>query len=529
MNKRLRSTLVVAAVGILVGLTITAVMPVHDARDAHGVSGLIAPSSALAAEEVVQKYTCGMHPLIITDEPGLCPICNMDLTPLKSSGSSASDKPVGERKIKYWVAPMDPTFIRDEPGQSPMGMDLVPVYEDEAATGAIISIDPVTSQNMGVRMSPVVTKDMSRTIRTVGLVGYEEPKQFSVNSKIDGWVERLYVNETGQFVKKGAALLEIYSPALVSAQEEFLLARNNSQSLSESPFPSIADGAKRLLESSRRRLKLWDISERQIKRLEKSGEVARNLTLYAPYAGIVSMKMVREGQFIKGGMELLMISDISKVWVYADIYEYEMPWVKVGQKARIILPYAGSEPIESTVSYIYPFVEPKTRTIKARFDIDNPDFTLKPDMYVNVRLESVPVADALTVPVEAVLHSGEKQTVFVALGDGKFEPRLVKTGMQSDEGDIEIVQGLLEGEHVVTSAQFMLDSESKLREAIQKMLNPEPPSAEGHNHSGAEMKMDGEKIDDLFADDDQDKKSDDSLESLFEDDTSEMLKAKSEK
>ncbi|MCK4508095.1 MAG: efflux RND transporter periplasmic adaptor subunit, partial [Desulfuromonadales bacterium] len=234
-----------------------------------------------------------MHPMIIVDEPGLCPICNMDLLPLKSGGTETSSTPAGERVIKYWVAPMDPTFIRDEPGKSPMGMDLVPVYEDEAATGSIISIDPVTSQNMGVRMALVTRKDLSRTVRTVGLVGYEEPKQFSVNSKVDGWVERLYVNETGQFVKKGSALLEIYSPALVSAQEEFLLARNNSETLAESPFPSIADGAKRLLDASRRRLKLWDISNRQITKLEKSGVVAKTLTLYAPYDGIVSMKMVR--------------------------------------------------------------------------------------------------------------------------------------------------------------------------------------------------------------------------------------------
>ena len=520
MNKKLRSLLMIAAAGVVAGLVIAAVMPKLHSGHVHDVAGVVAPSSAVAAEVAAQKYTCGMHPMIITDEPGLCPICNMDLTPLKAGGSDP-DKPVGERKIKYWVAPMDPTFIRDEPGKSPMGMDLVPVYEDQAATGSIISVDPVTSQNMGVRMALVTRKDLSRTIRTVGLIGYEEPKQFSINSKIDGWVERLHVNETGQVVKKGAPLLEIYSPALVSAQEEFLLARNNNITLAESPFPAIADGAKRLQDASRRRLKLWDISERQIARLEKTGEVMNSLTLYAPYNGIVTMKMVREGQFIKGGMELLTLSDISKVWVYADIYEYEMPWVKVGQKARIILPYVGSEPIESTVSYIYPFVEPKTRTVKARFDIDNPDFVFKPDMYVNVRLESEPVADALTIPVEAVLHSGEKQTVFVALGDGKFEPRQVKTGMQNDDGDIEIVQGLLEGEHVVTSAQFMLDSESKLREAIQKMLEPQAPSAEAH--AGAERDMDkqDEKMDDLFADDKKDKQGKESLEDLFEKENSE--------
>ena len=526
MSKSKRFFWIVAPIGIIAGLTLGIPMIGNQHEHLEVVAELAGPTSAVAAEQSAQKYTCGMHPMIITDAPGLCPICNMELTPLKESGATTSAKPNGERKIKYWVAPMDPTFIRDEPGKSPMGMDLVPVYEDETASGSIISVDPVTSQNMGVRMALVTRKDLSRTIRTVGLIGYEESKQFSINSKIDGWVERLHVNETGQFVKKGAPLLEIYSPALVSAQEEFLLARNNSISLAESPFPSIADGAKRLQEASRRRLKLWDISDRQITRLDKSGEVMKSLTLYAPYDGIVTMKMVREGQFIKSGMELLTLSDISKVWVYADIYEYEMPWVKVGQKARINLPYVGSEPIESTVSYIYPFVEPKTRTVKARFDIDNPDFVLKPEMYVNVRLESEPVTDALTVPVEAVLHSGEKQTVFVALGEGKFEPRLVKTGMQNDAGDIEIVQGLLEGEHVVTSAQFMLDSESKLREAIQKMLNPQPPSTEAHTHASRDMNEQDEKMEYLFADDDKGKES---LEDLFGKDSSDISKAKSEK
>lgn len=506
MSTKTRSIIIIAMLGAIASLALSLIPTGMSRNPLDTVSQLVVPASAEAA----QQYTCGMHPMIITDEPGLCPICNMELTPLKKAGSEKSSVPTGERKIKYWVAPMDPTFIRDEPGKSPMGMDLVPVYEDEAATGSTISIDPVTSQNMGVRMAPVTRKDLSRTVRTVGLVGYEEPKQFSVNSKIDGWVERLYVNETGQFVKKGSALLEIYSPALVSAQEEFLLARNNSQSLVKSPFPSIADGAKRLLESSRRRLKLWDISEQQIKRLEKSGEVAKTLTLYAPYDGIVTMKMVREGQYIKGGMELMMLSDISKVWVYADIYEYEMPWIKVGQKAKIILPYVGIDPIESKVSYIYPFVEPKTRTIKVRFDIDNPDFTLKPDMYVNVRLETEPVENALTIPVEAVLHSGEVQTVFVALGDGKFEPRQVKTGVQSAEGDIEIVQGVLEGEHVVTSAQFMLDSESKLREAIAKMLERKATPV-----STANMEEMDEKTDDLFADDKPKGESKEKLDDLF--------------
>jgi len=433
------------------------------------------------AQAAGEKYTCGMHPMVIVDEPGTCPICGMELVPLKAGtgGGSASDKPAGERKIKYWQAPMDPTYIRNEPGKSPMGMDLIPVYEDEAPGGSQISIDPVTAQNMGIRTAVASKRDMSRTIRTVGLIAYDEPKQFSINSKIAGWVEKLYVNETGQFVKKGQKLLEIYSPELVSAQEEFLLALNNRSALASSSFPEIAEGANRLLESSRRRLQLWDISQDQIRRLEKTRKVEKTLVLRAPYDGIVNMKMVNEGMYVKAGMELFQISDISKVWIYADIYEYELPWVRVGQRAEVILPFVGEKSLTAKVVYIYPYVEPKTRTVKARLILDNPGFQLKPDMYVNVRLKSETVKDALAIPAESVLYSGEKQTVFIALDGGKFEPRPVKVGIQDDNGMIEIKQGVLPGDRVVTSAQFLLDSESQLREAIAKMLEVQSKKTAG--------------------------------------------------
>ena len=442
------------------------------------------PASAPAAAQAAgTKYTCGMHPMIITDKPGTCPICGMELTPLKTdtgggskSGGNDSAKPQGERKIKYWVAPMDPTYIRDKPGKSPMGMDLVPVYEDEAPGGSVITIDPVTIQDMGVRTALATRMDMARTVRTVGLVAYQEPKQYAVNTKIDGWIETLYVNELGQRVKKGQRLLDIYSPDLVSAQEEYLLALKNHDTLVSSPFPQIADSGRQLLEASRRRLQLWDISSAQISRLEKTRKVEKNLTLYAPENGIVSMKTALQGQYVKKGMELMTISDISKVWVMADIYEYELPWAKVGEQADIILPFVGSKKVTGTLSYIYPFVEPKTRTVKARFDLDNADFELKPDMYVNVHLKTSPVKNVLAVPADAVLRSGERETVFIALGNGKFEPRQVKTGLQDDKGNLQIVQGLLDGDRVVTSAQFMLDSESNLREAIAKMLEPKAPA-----------------------------------------------------
>ncbi|ALC16623.1 RND family efflux transporter, MFP subunit [Desulfuromonas soudanensis] len=446
-----------------------------------GQMGWLPFSGPSPAHAEKQKYTCGMHPFIIQDEPGTCPICGMTLTPLKAGTGDAgpAEKPKGERKIKYWQAPMDPTYIRDEPGKSPMGMDLVPVYEDEAPAGAVISIDPVTSQNMGVRTALVERRTLHRTIRTVGLVGYDEPRVYSVNAKVEGWIERLHVDETGQVVKKGQPLLEIYSPKLVSAQEEYLLALRNRATLKESAFPQIAQGAERLLESSRKRLQYYDISDRQIAELEKTGNVRKTLTLYAPFKGIVTMKMAFEGQFIKAGLELFKIGDISNVWVYADIYEYELPWVKVGQEAEVRLPFAGGKTITAKIDYLYPYVEPKTRTVKARLKFANPDFELKPDMYVNVRIKGSEVRGVLSVPAEAVINSGEKRIAFVALGEGKFEPRKLKIGLQDEEGYLQIAQGLLEGERVVTSAQFMLDSESKLREVIQKMLEPKKePSAE---------------------------------------------------
>lgn len=451
------------------------------------------------------KYTCGMHPMIIVDDPGLCPICHMELTPMKQETGGSSASASGERKVKYWQAPMDPTYISDTPGKSPMGMALIPVYEDQATGGTMISIDPTTIQNMGVRTAAVVRGDLSRSIRTVGLVGYEEPKQYVVNAKVAGWVEKLYVAETGQQVKKGQKLLEIYSPELVTAQQELLLARDNYNSLKDSSFPQIADSARRLLESSRKRLQLWDVSELQIKQLEKSGKTRKTITLYAPYNGIVTKKIVNEGMYVKPGMTLINLADLSKVWVMADIYEYQLPWVKVGQQVRVELPYVNGKDLTANISYIYPFVDPKTRTVKARIEFDNTDFELRPDMFVTVYLMGEKQTDALIIPQEAVLHSGEKQTVFIALPGGRFEPRLIKTGLQGEDGHIEILQGLFEGEQVVTSAQFMLDSESKLREAIQKMMNP--------TRSESPEKKAESDPDDLFGASEAEKKE--NLEELF--------------
>jgi len=455
-----------------------------------------------------------MHPFIIEDKPGDCPICGMPLVPIKvnAAGQKVSSQPAANkhRKIKYWVAPMDPTYIRNKPGKSPMGMDLVPVYEDQAASGSVITIDPTTIQNMGVKTTPVKYETLTRTLRTVGIVTYKEPQQYTINSKVDGWIERLYVNETGQTVKKGQPLMAIYSPDLVTAQQEYLLALHNERTLKSSPFPSIAGGGQSLLEASRMRLKYWDISDRQIAQLRKTGKVRKDLTLYAPYAGIVTQKMVDQGMYVKAGKGLLQLSDISSVWINADVYESELPWLKLHQRAEVEFPYAPQENLKGEISFIYPYVDQKNRTTKVRLDFPNPDNQLKPNMYVNVDIAVQSVRNAMVIPENAILDSGTRQTVFVALGNGKFEPRQVKVGLQGDDGRTQIVQGLLDGEKVVTSAEFMLDSESQLKEAIQQMLQPKKELAV----EKAAPAGNGKKLEGLF-DDQPAKKKDQDLNDLF--------------
>ena len=459
--------------------------------------------------EVKQQYTCGMHPFVITDEPGLCPICNMTLTPLKAGTGGSSQATAATPAAKKWRSPMDPTYIRDAPGKDYMGHDLVPVTEDGSGQGTI-SIDPVTAQNMGVRTEKVVQRTLVKTIRTVGLLTYEEGRQYSVNSKIDGWIEKLFVNQEGQMITKGQPLMQIYSPELVAAQQEFLLALENNRKQADSPVAGIAESAGRLLEAARTRLKYWDISPNQINSIEKTGQISKTLTLYSPHTGVVTMKKALEGMRTMAGEELLQISDISTIWVNADIFEYEMPWVRVGQSARIELPFAAGRVFEGKITYIYPYLKNETRTARARIELANPGLELKPDMYATVNIETGAVDGALAIPSNAILNSGRGQTVFVALGGGKYEPRQVKSGLTDDAGYIQILSGLREDESVVVSAQFMLDSESTLREAVQKMMSPavEADDAAGHAAAAGQDKGDPKKapagkggtedLDDLF-------------------------------
>jgi Cu(I)/Ag(I) efflux system membrane fusion protein/cobalt-zinc-cadmium efflux system membrane fusion protein len=387
------------------------------------------------------------------------------------------------KKIKYWTSPMDPTYISEKPGKDPMGMDLAPVYEEEGGAKeptSTIRIDPVTMQNMGVRLGRVKRKTLVKKIRTVGNITYDETRIFSVNTKFDGWIEKLYVNFVGETVKKGQPLFDIYSPELVTAQEEYLLSLGQYRRLKTSAYARIREGARRLLEASRTRLHYWDLTDRQIERIATSGKVRKTLTVYSPAAGVVTKKTAFKGHFVKAGEHQYEIVDLSRVWVDVDVYEYELPWVRKGMTGEMDLAYIPGKRFKGKVLFIYPYLDPKTRTAKLRLAFANPDYRLKPGMYANVYLESVVATAGLVIPQEAVIDSGERQVVFVALGQGKFQPRNIKLGLEVSDQEYQVLSGLKEGDEIVLSAQFMLDSESRLREAIQKMLELRKREPGGH-------------------------------------------------
>lgn len=358
---------------------------------------------------------------------------------------------------------MNPTEIYERPGKSRMGMDLVPVYEDEAASGAEVKIDPVMQQNMGVRTAAVEKGELVRTIRTYGHVTYDETLTAEISPKFSGWIEKLYVDFTGQIVKKEDPLFEIYSPDLVTAQEEYLSAYRNLSAMSDRV-------GRELVSAARRRLLYWDVPQEQIRTIEKTGHVSKTIAIQSPFNGVVVHKNAVEGVFVREGTTIYKITNLNRVWVEAHIYQYELPWVKVGQEATMTLPYLPGKVYTGEVSYVYPYLQRKTRDVVIRLQFENHDLELKPDMYADVAINVKVREQGLMIPSEAVIRSGERNLVFVTRGDGKFTPRDVILGPSVDKGKIQIQAGLTEGETVVTSGQFLIDSESNLREAVQKML-----------------------------------------------------------
>ena len=383
------------------------------------------------------------------------------------------ENPVISKKILFYRNPMNPEITSAVPMQGSMGMDYIAVYEEaennaNSPVGTVI-IDGITVQNMGVRTAKAHYATLSHKVRAMGRVAYDEERMLHLHPKTEGWIESLNVDKTGQWVEKNTDLLSIYSPKLVTTQQEYILALKNLNALKDSPIADIRRGAEELVESTLERLKLFDVPEHQLHELKHNHKVKKSLHIHSPEEGVVMKIGAREGQFVTPATELYMIADLRKIWVYADIYEYELPWVKEGDAVEIQLVGIPGKTFTGHLAYIYPYADAKTRTIKVRLVFDNPDLLLKPDMFAEVTIYAGAQKNALVIPDEAIIRSGTRKQVFVVREPGKFEPRLVTLGLASS-GKVIILKGLTVGERVVTSAQFLIDSESKLREATAKML-----------------------------------------------------------
>jgi Cu(I)/Ag(I) efflux system membrane fusion protein len=335
-----------------------------------------------------------------------------------------------------------------------------------------VEISPEQQKLIGVKTVKVDIRPLQKTIRTVGRLEADERKLATVNAKIEGWIEKLYVDATGSYIKKGQALAEIYSPELVATQQEFLNALKWAKQSSDSPQEKgkdsstdlsrlIAQDAAATLEASRQRLLLWDISADQIKKIEESGKPIRTLTLYSPVNGFITQKMAVSGMKVMPGEKLFDVADLSSIWVIADIYEYELPLIKVGNRALITLAYLPGRELSSQIDYIYPSISAETRTVKIRLKLNNPNYQLKPQMFANVELK-INMGKKLMIPESAVIDTGKGMVAYVDLGNGAFEPREIKTGLRSD-GYIEVLRGLKNGDKVVSSANFLVDSEAQLK------------------------------------------------------------------
>ena len=341
-----------------------------------------------------------------------------------------------------------------------------------AAEARDIFISPERQQLIGVRSVPIVVKSLNKQIRTVGKVAYDETRVTHIHTRVTGFIEETFVNFIGQEVKHGQAVFTIYSPDLVATQKEYLLALKSKNVLKDSSFPWVSEGSDNLLEAARERLRLWDVTEGEIRALDRDGKVTRALTVYAPMSGIVTQRSAyHHGMYVTPEMELYTLVDLSSVWVMGDIYETDLPYVRPGQQADVEFPYGKETRRTGRVEYVYPFVDPKTRTAQARINFANPDLALKPDMFVNLSLQ-VRLPDRLAVPEDALLDTGTEQYVFLDKGNGYFEPRLVKAGGEA-EGFYAIESGLKAGDRVVTGANFLVDSESRLKGALANMGKPQ--------------------------------------------------------
>jgi len=383
-------------------------------------------------------------------------------------GNASSVKAEEEKEVLYWVAPMDSNYRRDKPGKSPMGMELIPFYAGADEDGSTISISPTVVQNLGVRTAKAELTRLWRGIDTVGYVGYDESKVSHIHLRTEGWIEKLAVESEGDRFKKGDFLFDVYSPKLVNAQEELVTA--------------LSSGNKGLIRASKERLSALGISAAQIKQLQNNKKVKQRISIYAPQDGVVSDLPVREGMFVKPTMKVMTLGDLSSVWLLAEVFERQSAWVEVGQHAEVNLSYIPGKTWQGKVEYIYPSLDPKTRTLKVRLRFDNLGESLKPNMYANVKIFGGAKENTIVIPLEGLIRTGREHRVIISQGEGKFEAREVVAGIESGNY-VEILQGIKEGENIVISGQFLIDSEASMRGSLTRMSEMPMP---GQSMNGME-------------------------------------------
>jgi multidrug efflux pump subunit AcrA (membrane-fusion protein) len=430
-----------------------------------------------------EVWFCPMHPDYVADRPGSCPICHMDLVRREPAAAAAAPA-AAERKVLFYRSPMDPSVTSPVAAEDEMGMDYLPVYSDEAAGAAAGGLAPIDLGEAGRRMSGVVVAEaragsLARVVRTVGSVVADERRTRRLEARFSGWVEVLHADFVGRSIAAGEPVAEIYSPELVAAQQEFLLAREAGQRFISSSIPEVRRGGQELVDAARRRLEVFGLPEEFLVVLEREGKPRRTVPLAAPISGYVVSKGVVQGQQVLPGQEVVTLSDLSRIWVEASVYEADAAQVRPGQSARLALAYEPGSGREARVAYLFPDLDPATRTLRVRFDVANRDLSWRPGMYTDVALDLGEVAGIL-IPDSAVLSTGERELAFVETAPGRFEPRELEVALRRD-GQALVLSGLAAGERVAVKANFLLDSESRLRAAIAasaRELGAAPPAAD---------------------------------------------------
>ncbi len=440
-----------------------------------------------AAKHLDPVYVCPMHPQIVRDEPGSCPICGMDLVektpapsePLADAAADTALEHAAKHLDPKYVCPMHPQIVKDEPGSCPIcGMDLVEKLMDPM-TGKRpeVGLSGAVIQSMGVRTAKVERGTMWKYIRSVGRVEYDETRIAHVHPRAEGWIEGLALRAEGEPVSKGQELAQLYSPDILSAQVDFLIAAEQG-----------GGGVRRdRVDKARNLLRLLDVPDTIIREIERTRETRNTVPVQAPIDGIVTQLMAREGMYVGKSTEMFTVADLSQVWVMVDVFEHQIDWIRPGLDAEISVPAHPGKKWKGAVDYLYPDLDPKTRTLRVRLVFPNPDLNLKPNMFADVVIYGGPKGDVLKIPREALIATGERESVVKALGGGRFQPVDVVSGMQQGE-EVEILSGLSEGDEIVVSGQFLIDSESSLQASFMRMgdtggpADGQPASPAGHEH-----------------------------------------------